>query len=136
MSLKILSEQAGRLICCALVIVDIFLGGMAVFFPYTYASFLHPDLSSPPIDFIIRTGILWLVFMIFQVIAAITKNPEKWFFIVGIIRLMEVPADIAYGILALGSPLISRLMILGAPVLNSIFGTLLVFISKELEKKN
>ena len=131
--MQILTERNGRVACWMLVIVDIFLGGTAVFFPRLYAQLLHPELTSPPVDFIVRTGILWLVFMVFQLIAANSKDPVRWFFLVGVIRLMEVPADIAYGILAIGSPLMSRLMILGAPVLNSIFGIFLVMLSKRLE---
>lgn len=133
MEYKLLTEKNGRLACFMLVIVDIFLGGAAVFFPYMYAEMLHPELADPPIDFIVRTGILWLVFALFQGIAATRKEPKNWFFLVGCIRLMEVPADIIYGALAIGATFTTRLMIWGAPVLNSFFGLYLYFLSKNLE---
>lgn len=129
------SIENGRLICWMLVLVDIVLGGTAVFFPYFYAKIFHPELKNPPIDFIVRTGILWLVFAFFQFKGATSKDPKKWFFVIGIIRLMEVPADIIYGILAIGSPLLSRAMIWSAPVLNTIFGYFLFNLSKNLEPK-
>ena len=108
MKKNLFTTKNGRLICWILVIVDIFLGGTAIFFPLLYSQIFHPELINPPIDFIVRTGVLWLIFALFQLIAAISKEPEKWFFLVGMIRLMEVPADIIYSILAIGSPPLSR----------------------------
>ena len=131
---ELISLKNGRVVCWMLVIVDIILGGSAVFFPDLYTSFLHPELIDPPYDFIARTGTLWLVFLVFQAVAATRKRPEKWFFLVGCIRLMEVPADIVYAILAIGATPMSRILILSAPVLNSIFGTYLVKLSLQLGK--
>ena len=127
-----LNEQNGRLICWVLVLVDIFLGGSAVFFPYFYAELLHPGLTNPPIDFIIRTGILWLFFMVVQLRAATSKDPKKWFFAVAILRIMDIPADIAYGILALGATTMSQLMILSAPVINTLCGIYLYRLSEKM----
>ncbi len=122
---KLMTEKNGRIVCLMLVIVDIFLGGSAVFFPYFYSQMLHPGVANPPIDFIMRTGILWLVFAFFQFMAVISKNPKNWFLVVAAIRLMDVPADIIYGIYAIGATITSRLMILGAPLMNTIFGVYL-----------
>lgn len=69
------------------------------------------------------------MFMIFQLCAALSRNPQRWFFGVGIIRLMEVPADFAYGILAEGATFVARLLIFSASICNSVFGILLVAIS-------
>jgi len=132
MHVELFSEKNGRLACLMLVFVDLFLGGSAVFFPYFYSELLHPGLANPPIDFIMRTGILWLVFAFFQFMAVISKNPRNWFLIVAVVRLMDVPADIIYGIMALGATLISRLMILSAPLLNTIFGIYLYKLFKKL----
>ncbi len=136
MVLDLFTERNGRVVCFALVIVDIVLGGSAVFFPQFYAKTFHPNLTQIPVDFIVRTGILWLVFALFQAIAVFSKHPKKWFFAVGIIRLMEVPADIVYGALAMGATLVSRLLIWIAPVVNMIFGVFLYKLSIKLDKYN
>ena len=133
MSEKLFTEKNGRMVCLILVFVDIFLGGSAVFFPYFYSELIHPELTNPPIDFIMRTGILWLVFAFFQFMAVISKNPRKWFLVVAAVRLMDVPADIVYGILAIGATLISRLMILSAPIINTICGIYLYKLFKKLD---
>ena len=127
------TEKNGRLVCLILVVVDIFLGGTAVFFPFFYSDLLHPELTNIPVDFIVRTGILWLVFAFFQFMALISKNPKNWFLVVAAVRLMDVPADIIYGILAIGATLITRLMILSAPILNTICGIYLYKLFKKLE---
>ncbi|MHA1293462.1 MAG: hypothetical protein ACTSQJ_12430 [Promethearchaeota archaeon] len=129
------SVKYGQIICGILFIFDIILGGIAVFFPYYYAQIFHQNLSNPPIDFIVRTGILWIVFAFFQLMAVIIKEHEKWFFLVGLIRLMEVPADIAYGLLAEGAILTSKLMILAAPIINTIIGIYLLLLSEKIKKE-
>lgn len=63
--MQLFSKRNGRITCWILVIVDIILGGTAVFLPDFYVSFLHPELIDPPYDFIARTGTLWLVFLVF-----------------------------------------------------------------------
>jgi len=135
--MKILSPATGRKLCWFLVLVDVILGGLAVFFPNNYALIFHPRLSDPPIDFIVRTGVLWLIFIVFQVLGAISP-PEKvkrWQFVVAVVRLMEVQADVVYGILAIGATPFSRFLILSAPIMNTIFGLLLLRIQKEFEEK-
>jgi hypothetical protein len=136
MSEKLFTEKNGRIICLMLVVIDIFLGGSAVFLPYFYSQLIHPDLNNPPIDFIMRTGVLWLVFAFFQLMAVISKKPRKWFLVVAAVRLMDVPADIIYGITAIGATLFSRLMIFSAPVINTIFGIYLYKLYNLLEKEN
>ncbi len=128
MPLKLFSIQSGRILCWALVGVDLYLGGLAAFFPAIYASIFHPNLLTPAVDFIVRTGILWLMFLVFQLCGAVSKDPRKWFFAIGIIRLMEVPADLVYSQIAIGASDFSRLLIIGAPVLNCIIGVLMLLI--------
>jgi len=132
--MELLTERYGKIVCMVLVVVDLVLGGTAVFFPYSYAEIFHPGLTTPPIDFIVRTGILWLGFAFFQGVAAFSKNPQRWFFVVSILRLMDVPADIIYGILAMGATMISRIMIWSAPLLNTLFGLYLLTLSQRLKE--
>ena len=133
MEKTLLTEKNGRLLCWTLTIFDIFLGGITVFFPLLYSQVIHPELSDPPVDIIMRTGVLWLIFAFFQFMAATSKEPEKWFFAVGIIRLMEVPADILYGTLAIGATAFSRCLIFIAPISNAIMGIFLYKLSEKLK---
>ena len=81
-----------------------------------------------------RTGTLWLVFAFFQFMAVISKKPKSWFLVVAAVRLMDVPADIIYGIFAIGATITSRLMILGAPIMNTIFGIYLYKLFRSLSE--
>jgi hypothetical protein len=129
---SLLTEKTGRIICWGLVLVDSVLGTSATFFPQLYCALLHPRqlAGDCATELIVRTGILWLMFMVFQLCAALSRNPQRWFFSVGLMRLMEVPADLAYGVLAQGTTLASRGLILSAPIGNSVLGMLLVAISR------
>ena len=98
MKLNLYTKKNGRIVCWILVIVDIFLGGIAVFYPLFYAEILHPQLENPPVDFIVRTGVLWLIFAVFQLIAATSKEPEKWFF------HRQAPAPFLLNILGIQDP--------------------------------
>lgn len=129
---SLLTEKTGRIICWGLVLIDSVLGTITTFFPQLYCALLHPRVVAGDCatDLIVRTGIVWLMFMVFQLCAALSRNPETWFFSIGLIRLMEVPADLAYGVLAQGATLGSRVLILSASICNSIFGILLVAIAR------
>lgn len=109
-------------ICLGLGLFDTLLGGMATISPDTYASIFHPYLADPPKDFIVRTGIIWLFFAASEITAFISRRPERFFFLVGMLRLMDVPADLAYGTLAEGASLFSRIAIYSAPIFNLLSG--------------
>ncbi|MBD3351101.1 MAG: hypothetical protein GF364_06410 [Candidatus Lokiarchaeota archaeon] len=134
--MELFNVKNGRIACAILVIVDVILGGCAVFFSEFYAAIFHPNLpaSEIPTDYIIRTGVLWLVFLLFQLIATFSRRSDRWFFVVAAVRLMDVPADIVYGILARGATVFSRFLILSAPILNILFGLFLLKIVRGIEK--
>lgn len=112
-------------ICIALSIFDFALGGVAVWQPKLYARIFHPGLADVPVDFIARTGMTWLFFGVVEAIAAWKRKP-LWFFAVGLLRLMDVPADVAYATLARGASLMSRSAIFFAPLFNLAVGIYLV----------
>ncbi len=132
---SLLNEKNGRILCWVLTIFDLFLGGVTVFFPQLYCQIIHPELLNPPIDILIRTGILWLGFAFFQFIAATSKEPEKWFLVVACIRLMDVPADIVYGLFAIGATAFSQFLIFIAPISNTIMGIFLYKLSEKIKKE-
>jgi len=120
-------------LCIGLGILDLFLGGLAAFLPRGYAAIFHPGLADPPVDFIVRTGFLWLFFCAVELRAGLGSVKGRWLFLVGALRLMDVPADLAYATLAMGSPWWSRAMIYCAPVFNFIVGIYLWRVSKRLD---
>ena len=121
------SRKSGRCVCLALAVVDMALGTVAALFPKVYLSTMHPGLSptDSPADWVARTGVLWLMFLVFELCGAFSAAPAKWFFCVAMLRWMEVPADIIYGLTARGATPWSQAAILVAPVLNAIAGALL-----------
>ena len=131
-----LNQRTGRAICWLLVLLDLVLGVGTVLFPLRYFSLFHPELpaSEAPVDLIVRTGILWLMFCAIQLCGALSRAPAKWFFAIALIRLIEVPADLAYGIAAQGATTLSRAMILSAPPFNAVVGILLLTISRRLSR--
>ena len=104
-------------LCLGLGLFDVLLGATAVFFPRAYAELFHPHLANPPIDFIARTGCLWLFFATVEFFA-FYKKTALWFFAVGLLRLLDVPADLVYGTLAAGASALSRAAIFFAPPFN------------------
>jgi len=123
------TARMARMVCFGLAVFDLVLGGGAVLFPRVYAALFHPYLSGPPIDFIVRTGFIWLFFCFAQTIAATRKTEDamaRWFFIVGLLRLMDVPADLAYATLAQGASFLSRAALFCAPAINATVGIYLV----------
>jgi hypothetical protein len=108
--------------------VDAVLGCAAALFPGAYLSAVHPGLpqGDDPIDWVVRTGVIWLMFLVFEVFGAFSAAPGRWFFCVAMIRWMEVPADIAYGVLARGASPLSQAAIFTAPAVNAITGALLL----------
>jgi hypothetical protein len=126
-----------RVLCFNLAVFDLFLGGGTILFPKSYAALFHPLLADPPLDFIVRTGVIWLFFCFAQSVAFTRKTTEarvKWFFIVGILRLMDVPADFAYATLSQGATFLSRAALYSAPPINLAMGIFLVYTSSKLRK--
>jgi hypothetical protein len=120
----------GRKVCWVLAAVDAVLGVSATFFPSTYLSLVHPALpaAEAPVDWVVRTGLLWLMMLVFELCGALSAAPAKWFFCVAMIRLMEVPADLAYGLLARGAGTASYIAIFAAPPVNVFAGTYLLLL--------
>jgi hypothetical protein len=126
----LVSESWGRRICWVLAGIDAVLGAAAVLLPGTYLAIMHPHLPAAerPEDWVVRTGILWLAFMMFEVRAATAADPMRWFFAVALLRIMEVPADVSYGLLAQGASSASRFAIFAAVLGNALAGTFLLML--------
>jgi len=90
-----------RPLLVALAFFDVGLGGLATFFPSTYFALLHPyaDAGSPAY-LLQRTGVLWLFFALVEGVAAVGRPRPALLAAVGLLRLMDVPADLVYVVVA------------------------------------
>lgn len=130
------AEQAdprlAQRLCLALGFFDIFLGGFAVFYPQVWGKIFHPHLTEIPTEYIVRTGLLWLFFCLVQFRAGLGRVAGRWLLVVAVLRLMEVPADLAYAVLLQGGAWWSRALILTAPPVNAAIGAYLWRVSRKI----
>lgn len=86
-----------RPLLVALALFDVGLGGLATFFPSTYLALLHPYADAGgPAYLLQRTGVLWLFFALAEGVAAVGRPRPSLFAAVGLLRVMDVPADLVY----------------------------------------
>lgn len=132
----------GVAIAWALFVFDLVLGTIATLFPDGYLWLLHPHLETPQVELIRRTGILWLSFSAVAFIAATRRADARgradararWLLVLAWLRLMEVPADILYGLAASGASPLSRVLILMAPPINLGVGLYLFWLARALRR--
>lgn len=126
--------RLGVALCWGLFLFDLALGSVATLWPQLYLDIVHPALDTPQIDLVRRTGALWLAFSAVALRAA-TAAPAlraRWFLVLAVIRLVEVPADAVYAALLSGASAWSQALIAAAPVLNLILGLFLLRLSRKL----
>ena len=118
-----------RPLLALLVIIDIVLGGVAVFFPWIYMDFIHPDAPpDEPVYLLIRAGVIWLGYLVIQAIAFFQyRRVPEWILVVAFLRLVEVPADTVYVVIGCGIGLLGRIGLIVAPVFNLIVGIIFVW---------
>ena len=115
---------AALALCWGLFAFDVVLGGVAAAWPELYLRVLHPELDVAQLDLVRRTGMLWLAFAAVALRAA-TAAPARvghWFLVLGMVRLLDVPADLVYAVTMSGATTFSRLLVLSAPPINLALG--------------
>lgn len=119
--------EDGRVLSWALCAFDLLLGSIALFAPRWYADIFHPHLADPQFDLIRRMGVIWLMFCAVAAITATrsTRDITRWFQVLAVLRLMEVPADLLYGTIAEGATWWSRALLYSAPPINLAAGLFL-----------
>jgi hypothetical protein len=120
--------------CWGLCLFDLVLGASAAIWPGLYLDIFHPHLETPQVELVQRTGMLWLAFSAVALRAA-TVSPDRravWFLVLGVLRLMEVPADMVYAATASGAAPVSLLLLWSAPPLNLALGGYLCWLSRRL----
>jgi dihydroflavonol-4-reductase len=75
---------------------DVLLGGAALLWPRRYLAAMHPGPERGPTALVSRTGALWLFFAGVEALAAARPGAPEWTFLAGMLRLMDVPADLVY----------------------------------------
>jgi hypothetical protein len=111
-------------LCWGLFVFDVALGGTAAFWPGRYLAILHPGLDTPQVELVRRTGMIWLMFAAVALRAA-TAAPAtrgRWFLVLAVLRLLDVPADLAYAASMSGTTGLGRGLVLAAPPLNLALG--------------
>lgn len=121
----------GIALCWVLCIFDLVLGGAAGFFPTQYVAIFHAELDAPQFELIRRTGMIWLAFSAVALRAATAPaaTRARWFLVLAVLRLMEVPADIAYASTMSGTTMFGRALVMVAPPLNLAIGWFLYRLS-------
>ncbi|MFB6351843.1 MAG: hypothetical protein ABEN55_04965, partial [Bradymonadaceae bacterium] len=112
----------------ALAIFDLGLGVTATFLPETFVSIMHPGADSGAGLLVSRTGMLWLVFSAVQGIAALdpAERPE-WVMGAGVLRLMDVPADLTYLLTTDGLGWLGRTGLMSSPIFNAATGAFFAY---------
>ena len=113
-----------------LALLDLWLGVQAAFFPQAYLHDVHAHFlalhPAGPTYWVVRLGLVWLFFCAVETLAALAPQRRVLLvLIVGALRLMEVPADVAYRLAAddLGS--FGRIGLLLSPLFNGLVGAYL-----------
>ena len=123
--------QKARSLLAGLSMFDIGLGGKAAFKPRSYLELMHRltagEASTGTETFVRRTGALWLFFAALEGLAAAQPTPEVAF-VVGVLRLMEVPADIVYGKRSKELTTFGKVGLVVSPIFNAVSGAFLVHI--------
>lgn len=125
---------SGRIIALTLFFFDLLLSAFTAAWPEVYLSIIHPDLAEPQVELLRRSGGMWLAFSIVALIAATCPRDvrARWFMVLGWFRLIEVPADLLYGLTATGTGDFGRIIILAAPPLNFLIGGYLFWLSRRM----
>lgn len=116
-----------RWITGPLAVFDLGLGLIASLWPDVYGSLMHGPLH-PDADFMIRrTGVLWLFFSLCEGVAfaGVVRWPAT-LLAVAVLRLMDVPADIVYGVASPALTALGRSSLIFSPIFNLAVGLFLL----------
>lgn|GEM_PF-3577871 len=126
MDIEELDIKYTRIITGPLAVFDTFLGLFALLMPLSYMALMHSPSATGGYFMLQRTGMIWLFFAATQWIAfCYPKRLSIFIPFVGLLRIMDVPADIVYYLTT--SHTFYGEMIILAPVLNAIVGGSLIY---------
>lgn len=135
MDLKDLSTKVllAKLLCAALAVFDLGLGGASLLAPRTVARAFAPGVEPEDTSLLRRAATIWLFFIPVQLWAALrTENPTA-LRAVAILRLQEVPADPTWLASGKGFGFFGKFGLVFAPIFNLVGGLFLWKVAKDLE---
>jgi nucleoside-diphosphate-sugar epimerase len=119
-----------RIWLIALCLLDLGLGLQATLVPHLYVQQLHPRFAelhpAGPDYWLVRTGALWLFFAFVEGLAAWAPRQRPLaVFLVGALRLMDVPADLVYLFRADDLGTFGTVALIASPIFNFCVGVYL-----------
>ena len=122
-----------RLLLLGLVILDVILSSLCLFFPQTWFHIFHNAPYIDPQALLRRTGAVWAAFTLFQLVALIRwQNQPYWLVLVAGIRLTEVFSDWVYLALCGSITWFGRIALFISPLGNVAFAWILITMWKRM----
>jgi len=122
-----------RLLLLGLVILDVILSGLCLFFPQTWFRIFHNAPYIDPQALLRRTGAVWAAFTLFQLVALIRWQKQPyWLVLVAGIRLTEVFSDWVYLALCGSITWFGRIALFISPPGNVAFAWILIRLWKRI----
>ena len=116
-----------------LVILDVILSSLCLFFPQTWFHLFHNAPYIDPQALLRRTGAVWAAFTLFQLVALIRwQNQPYWLVLVAGIRLTEVFSDWVYLALCGSITWFGRIALFISPLGNVAFAWILITMWKRM----
>jgi len=115
------------LLLIALVVLDLILSVLCLFFPATWFRLFHNAAYVDPEGLLRRTGAVWAAFALFQFVALVKwRKQPYWLTVVAGIRLTEVFSDWIYLFFSSSLTWFGRIGLFSAPLGNVIFAWFLI----------
>ena len=127
--------RVAKLICMGLALFDILLGGLTVLKPRWMMRILAPGEEPAGEALLRRSGTTWLFFAVVQAWAAMDSENSTALRAVSVLRLQDVPADLAWLASGSGFGWFGRFSLILAPTLNFAVGCFLAHVARRIEKK-
>lgn len=110
-----------------LVLLDIVLFTLALFYPQTWFDLFHGQPYVDPQGLLRRTGGVWVAFTLLQFVALVKwKQQPYWLAVIAGVRLTEMFSDWVYLYFAQDITLFGRIGLFISPLANMAFGWFLI----------
>ncbi len=116
-----------NLLLIALIILDLILSTLCLFFPAMWFKLFHNAAYVDPEGLLRRTGAVWAAFALFQFVALVKwRKQPYWLTVVAGIRLTEVFSDWTYLFFSSSVTRFGEIALFSAPLGNVIFAWFLI----------
>ena len=116
-----------NLLLAGLVILDVLLSGICLFFPQLWFRLFHGAPYIDPEGLLRRTGAVWAAFTLLQLIALIRwQRYPHWLVLIAGVRLTEIFSDWTYLFFCSNVTWFGRIALFVSPPVNFAFGWILL----------